>query len=85
MYGKHAARFVDAMKDLQSPLGDQHDAVVAQGIILDIASRARESDEDGFTYGRLHTLEGETAHELRRQFEGGWKRASRRRLRRWLD
>ncbi|QCQ91572.1 CHAD domain-containing protein [Rhodococcus sp. SGAir0479] len=56
-----AAALGAAAKALQTQLGDHQDGVLARGWILDTAARARDEDEDTFTYGLLYATEEQAA------------------------
>jgi CHAD domain-containing protein len=83
-YGKPAKRFVKAMKEVASTLGDHHDAIVADDVLRDLGDAAAAKGEHSFTFGVLQARETERAREEERRFEQVWSRASRKKLRRWL-
>jgi CHAD domain-containing protein len=84
VYGKPASRLVKATKKVQSVLGDHHDSVVAQPLLRQLGVQAHLDGENGFTYGRLHALEQARAAETERLYTKAWRKASRKKLRRWL-
>ena len=55
--GKQARRFARQMKQVQSVLGDQHDAVLARQAARDLGIGAYLAGENAFTYGLLHERE----------------------------
>ena len=78
--GARAARFAEAVSELQSVLGEHQDAVVA-------AAWLREHGPGGehpFTAGQLWALERAAAQEARRAWPAVWATATRRRLRSWF-
>jgi len=81
--GKDAARLASVVADLQSLLGDHHDAHVAQGWLRD-AVRGADSAQ-AVVAGELIALQRIEAAELERRWPKVWKKAARKRLRRWLD
>lgn len=85
LYGRPATRLVRATVELQTVLGDHHDAVVVQAHLREIAERAGESGVNSFTLGVLHAREEAQAALATCDFERAWARASRPKLRRWLS
>ncbi|MGW5237820.1 CHAD domain-containing protein [Monashia sp. NPDC004114] len=83
-YGKPAKRLARRAKQVQSTLGEHQDAVVARAALRELGVQAHLSDENGFTYGRLHALEQQRADRAEAEFEKAWRRLPRRRLRRIL-
>jgi CHAD domain-containing protein len=83
-YGEPAARLADAMKSVQSLLGDHQDAVVATRELLVLSESANEKSIDAFELGRLHERELETARETAAGFEVLWREVSRSRYHKWL-
>jgi len=85
VYGRPAKRFAKAAKRVQSILGDQHDAVVAQSELREIGVRTYLDGENPYTYGLLQGVEQANAAALDAKYRRAWKRASRKSLRRWLS
>jgi CHAD domain-containing protein len=85
VYGRPATRFAKAAKRVQSILGDQHDAVVAQAELRQIGVRTYLDGENAYTYGLLQGVEQANAVALDAKYRQASKRASRRNLRRWLS
>ena len=85
LFGGDAKRFVRAVKRVQGALGDHHDAFVAQTLVRDLSDRAAESGDNAFTLGVVHAEEGEELAACEQQFDAAWEKASRKRLRRWLQ
>lgn len=83
-FGKQARRFASRMKKLQSVLGDHHDAVVARAAVRDIGVQAHLAGENAFSFGVLYERDSRLAGQLERQAAQAWRRAARRRHRRWL-
>ena len=82
--GKPARRFAKRMKAVQSVLGDHQDAVTARSVARDIGMQAYLAGENAFSFGLLHERAHRDAAEYRRQARSVWRRASRRKGRRWL-
>jgi CHAD domain-containing protein len=73
LYGKDAERMVAVHERIQTVLGDHHDAVEGQAALDDLAERAAEAGENGFTYGVLHArLEARRAG-LAAEFDRAWQ------------
>lgn len=77
--GKPAARFAEAVTELQDVLGDHQDSVTAQQWLR----RAADSPL-AFAAGQLAALEREVARVDRSDWKKKWKILSRKRLRRWM-
>jgi CHAD domain-containing protein len=82
--GRKPQRFAKQMKKVQSLLGAHHDAVIARQFERELGMTAHLSGENAFTYGLLHQHETRDSSRLEEQALRAWKRASRRRYRRWL-
>jgi CHAD domain-containing protein len=83
-YGEKARRFAGAMEEVQTILGDQHDAVIALDRLRAAGDAAHAEGESAFVFGRLHAREAAEADALVADFQRSWSRASRKKLRRWL-
>ena len=83
--GKKARRFARQLKDVQSVLGDHQDAVTARAVAREIGMQAHLSGENAFSFGLLHERAHRDALEHQRQAAAVWRRASRRKARRWLS
>jgi CHAD domain-containing protein len=59
------ATVIDAFKDLQDLLGDQHDAVVAADLLLDLGRQAGAHRANGFTFGLLYQRQLDASARLR--------------------
>lgn len=84
-WGADARRLAKAAKEVGALLGERQDAVVTRADLLGLAAEARVAGESGFTYGSLHEREGAHLARLDSAFEKVWARASRPRLRAWLE
>ena len=80
--GEDASALAKAAKQIQSVLGDRQDGVVTQARLHELSGRGE--GESGFAFGRLHAVEQERASVADASYQQAWKRASRKRLRRWL-
>ena len=70
------------MADLQSVLGDHHDAYVAEAWLREKAAEADPAQV--LVAGELISLQRLEAAELERQWPPAWEKASRKKPRRWL-
>ncbi|GLX08732.1 CYTH and CHAD domain-containing protein [Microbispora sp. NBRC 16548] len=61
-------------KQVQEVLGRHQDGVVAQGVLLEEAGRARQAGEDTFTYGVLAGIESAEAARAQEEFPAVWSR-----------
>jgi CHAD domain-containing protein len=82
--GKQARRFARQMKRVQSVLGDHHDAVLARHAARDLGVAAYLAGENAFTYGLLHEREFHQAERREADARHTWRRAARRKHRRWM-
>ncbi len=85
VFGKQAQRFAQRMKAVQSILGDHQDAVIARGVARDIGMQAHLAGENAFSFGLLNERAHRDALEYQRQARSVWKRAARRKVRRWFS
>jgi CHAD domain-containing protein len=83
-FGKPAMQFAGRMKELQTVLGDHHDAVVARTTVREIGVQAYLAGENAFSFGVLYERDSHLALDLERQAGRVWNQASRRKYRRWL-
>ncbi len=82
LYGRDAERFAKRLADVQSVLGDHQDTTVAEAWLR----RAAEAIPSvRLVAGELVALERLERAQLREQFMSVWKKASRPKLRTWLD
>ena len=80
--GAEAAAFARAMADLQTHLGDLHDAVVAADWLR--AAAAAAPPRETFVAGELRGRQLEQAGALRASWKRVWQAARHSRLRRWM-
>jgi len=79
--GLDAARFAEAVEEVQTVLGDHQDTVVAESWLR---SAAADIPSCGLAAGQLVALERSLRLELRAQWHKSWRVASSKKLRRWL-
>jgi CHAD domain-containing protein len=84
VHGRDARRLVKRAKRLQTVLGDHHDAVVTQSWLRDLADAATAEGEDAFTFGVLHAREEVLVDTAEARLGKAWKKASRKKHRKWL-
>ncbi len=66
--GKKTKNSITRYQDLQDILGEHQDAVVAVDLLRRLAAgTAKNSDDNGFTYGLLYAREVHRRDETRRQ------------------
>jgi CHAD domain-containing protein len=82
--GRPARRFAKRMKAVQSVLGDHQDAVTARTVAREIGIQAHLAGENAFSFGLLNERAHRDAMEYQRQARLVWRRADRRKARRWL-
>lgn len=83
--GKQARRFARQMKKVQSVLGEHQDAVLARQAARELGIGAHLAGENAFSYGLLLEREACAAERLQGRARRVWRRASRRRHRRWMS
>jgi CHAD domain-containing protein len=83
--GQPARTFAKQMKRVQSVIGDHQDAVIARQAARDLGISAHLAGENAFTYGLLYERELHQAERLQARARKVWKKASRRRYRRWMS
>jgi CHAD domain-containing protein len=76
-----AKRLAKRAKRVQETLGGRQDAVVAAGRLRELAVQAYLAGENGFSFGRMHALEGNRADESERAFRAAWEKLPRRHVR----
>jgi CHAD domain-containing protein len=81
LYGKNARRFARALADVQTVLGKYQDTTVAETWLREAAKALPSTRLVG---GELIAFERDDRVVLRAKFWKVWKRASRRKLRKWL-
>jgi CHAD domain-containing protein len=83
--GRQARRFARRMKTVQSVLGDHQDAVTARAVAREIGMQAHLAGENAFSFGVLNERAHRDALEYQRDAAAVWRRAARRKARRWLS
>jgi CHAD domain-containing protein len=83
--GKKARKFAKQMKQVQSVLGDHHDAVLARQAARDLGIGAHLAGENAFTYGLLYERELHHAERRQAQARQVWRHAARPKHRRWMN
>ena len=81
-FGKPARRFAGAMAKLQDVLGGHQDTVVARDWLAKTLSECPPAE--AYALGMLAEIERREALDARAAFPEIWRRARRKRLRRWL-
>ena len=79
--GDKAARFAEAVEDLQKLLGDHQDAVVAEAWLR---SAAADVPDACLAAGELVARQQTEREHLRKKWRDTWDTASRKQLRRWI-
>jgi CHAD domain-containing protein len=82
--GRQARRFTKRMKKLQSVLGDYQDTVIARQAARELGIGAHLAGENAFSYGLLYGRDACEAGLLTARAGRAWRKASRRRYRKWL-
>jgi CHAD domain-containing protein len=85
VFGGDARRFARKMAKMQSVLGEHQDAVVGRELARELGAQAERAGESAFWYGVWFAGEDELAGRLQPRAWRTWRKASRRRHRRWLD
>lgn len=83
VYGDDAHRLAKPLKRVQSALGEHQDIVVSRAELRRLAHAAAAAGENTFPYGHLQAREEAAARAAEREFHRAWRRASRKKLRRW--
>ncbi|MEU7555675.1 CYTH and CHAD domain-containing protein [Streptomyces sp. NPDC044571] len=73
--GKSAKRQTEAMKSVQSLLGDHQDSVVAREALRGLGAQATGAGESAFTWGMLYAREEAVAERLERELPQVWAAA----------
>jgi CHAD domain-containing protein len=84
LFGAPAARYAEAVAELQESLGDFQDGVVTREVLRELATGGRRAGRDAFTFGRLHALEQVKAEAAVAAWPEARAAVSRGRLRRWM-
>ena len=83
--GSDAIRFADRMKNVQTALGEHQDTVVGRQLERELAIAAHQAGESAFSYGLFYARDAADGRQLRARARKAWKKAARRRDRRWLN
>jgi CHAD domain-containing protein len=81
--GKPARRSAKRLKAVQQLLGDHQDLVVSRDELRRLAMTAHAEGESGFAYGVMLGKGLAEADRLRAELPRRWRRADRRKIRRW--
>jgi CHAD domain-containing protein len=81
---KEADRFMRRLTRVKDVLGEHQDAVVACGVIEQIAAERPDDGPSNLASGRLIERQAQASHEARRRFFGAWDRLDRKSIRSWL-
>lgn len=82
--GRDAARFARQMKKLQAVLGDHQDTVVGRQLARQLGIAAQQAGQSAFSYGVLYGRDACEGARLQAKAARTWRKAARRRYRRWL-
>jgi CHAD domain-containing protein len=82
--GRDARRFAVQMKNIQSVLGSHQDTVIARQLERSLGVAAHLAGENAFSYGLFYERDACDARMLQELAVKVWRKASRRRYRRWL-
>lgn len=77
----HAVRLAAALADVQTVLGEQHDALIAEQWLR---SAAEQIPDSAVAAGELIAMQRIDNDRLRRQWPAAWHTASHKKLRSWL-
>jgi CHAD domain-containing protein len=80
--GREASKFASAVAELQGVLGDHHDAYVADAWLREASTVVDPAQV--LAAGELISLQMLDAARLEREWEGVWKKASKKSLRGWF-
>jgi CHAD domain-containing protein len=79
--GKDAAKFAEACESVQDLLGEHQDAIVAAEWLR---RHAGTDPASAFVAGELVTIERDAARRVRDEWPDVWRKARRKKLRRWM-
>jgi CHAD domain-containing protein len=82
--GQDARRFAGQMQKVQSVLGTHQDTVIARQLERSLGVAAHLAGENAFSYGLFYERDACDARMLQDVARQTWRKASRRRYRRWL-
>ncbi len=81
---KEARRFMRRLTRVKDVLGEHQDAVVACGVIEQIAAERPGEGPFNLASGRLYERQARASHQARALFFGAWDRFDRKSVRSWL-
>jgi hypothetical protein len=84
LIGGDARKLARRLARVQNLLGEHQDAAVAADTWLSVARSAPDDHALAVTAGRLVERERARIHTVRAQFPDAWRRATKRKLTRWL-
>jgi CHAD domain-containing protein len=70
---RHAGKLSDAAEEIQTILGEHHDAVVARDLFQRLCEQAHSRGEDDVNLARLAAIEERNAQRSELQFRTAWK------------
>ncbi len=79
--GKDARKFAEGAESVQDLLGEHQDAIVAADWLRHHAGTGRATS---FVAGELVAMERDAAHRAREEWPEVWRKARRKKLRRWM-
>jgi len=82
--GKDATRSAKRFKAVQGLLGDHQDAVQTRRFLRALGGRGHLAGQNGFTVGIWYQQQAEAADDVDAAFDATWRRAARRKHRRWM-
>jgi CHAD domain-containing protein len=82
--GVRASRLAKRMEAVQEVLGEHQDSLLAQTTLRDLGVAAHLAGENGFSFGRLHTLEEHAAQVAIERYAAALAEAATPSIRRWL-
>lgn len=83
IFGLPAERFVSALKDLQTELGDHHDSQTSRAELRRLAGET-EDGHQALGLGVLHERERVQAARLEAEATAAWEALSKKKMRAWL-
>lgn len=84
LLGKDATRSAKRFKAVQSLLGDHQDAVQTRRFLRILGGRGHLAGQNGFTVGIWYEQQAAAADDVDAAFDATWRRAARRKHRRWM-
>ena len=80
-FGRDARKFAEGAESVQDLLGEHQDAIVAADWLR---HHAGTGGATAFVAGELVAVERDAAHRAREEWPEAWRRARRKKLRRWM-